>query len=91
MHVILTDETVPADAVRQLRIIYPNLLRMSVRNSSFREEYSVEAGSQPEQTDFLTLLQEFYAFQNQGAVLNEKQQQIVSELLSRLDGEAGAS
>ena len=91
MHVILTDETVPADAVRQLRIIYPNLLRMSVRNSSFREAYSVEAGSQPEQTDFLTLLQEFYAFQNQGAVLNEKQQQIVSELLSRLDGEAGAS
>ena len=91
IRVILTDELPPQDAARILRGIFPNLLQFSIQNSKTRAERTVDAADMPMQTDFLTLLHAFYAFQNQGAVLNEKQQQIVSELLSRLDGEAGAS
>ena len=90
VHVLLTDEEPPADAARQLRTVFPNLLQLTVQNSKIRTDRSVDAGSAPDRADFLTLFSEFYAFQNAGAVPNERQQQIVSELLEQIDGEVHA-
>ena len=90
VHVLLTDEEPPADAARQLRTVFPNLLQLTVQNSKIRTDRSVDAGSAPDRADFLTLFSEFYAFQNAGAVPNERQRQIVSELLEQIDGEVHA-
>ncbi|MBQ8921317.1 MAG: exonuclease SbcCD subunit D [Oscillospiraceae bacterium] len=87
VHVLLLDEEPPADAVRQLRTVFPNLLQMTVRNSKFREDRTVSADSRPEYTDFLKLFSEFYAFQNAGAAPNDRQQEIVRRLLEQIDGE----
>ncbi|HAG14240.1 MAG TPA: exonuclease sbcCD subunit D [Ruminococcus sp.] len=91
VHVILTDEEPPADAVRQLRTVYKNLLCVTYRSSKFREDRFVEAEGQPEKMDFPTLFRAFYAFQNQGAEPSADQMKIVEKLLLQLDREAGAS
>ena len=87
VHILLTDEEPPADANRQLRTVFPNLLQLTVQNSKMRADRSVDADSTPEQSDFLTLFSEFYAFQNAGAVPNDRQQAIVSGLLEQIGGE----
>lgn len=89
LRVILTDELPPQDAAQMLRGIFPNLLQLSVVNSKTRETRTTAAAEQPMETDFLTLLREFYAFQNQGAVLTDAQEAIVRELTAELDREAG--
>ena len=90
VHVLLLDEEPPADAVRQLRTVFPNLLQMTVQNSKFREDRTVTADSMPEHTDFLRLFRDFYAFQNAGAEPNERQQQIIEKLLAQIDREVTA-
>lgn len=87
VHILLTDEEPPADANRQLRTVFPNLLQLTVQNSKMRADRSVDADSTPEQSDFLALFSEFYAFQNAGAVPNDRQQAIVSGLLEQIGGE----
>ena len=87
VHILLTDEEPPADANRQLRTVFPNLLQLTVQNSKMRADRSVDADSTPEQSDFLTLFSEFYAFQNAGAVPNDRQQAIVSGLLEQIGRE----
>lgn len=90
VHILLTDEEPPADAGRQLRTVFPNLLQLTVQNSKMRADCSVDADSKPGTPDragFLTLFSEFYAFQNAGAVPNDRQQAIVSGLLEQIDRE----
>ena len=87
VHILLTDEEPPADANRQLRTVFPNLLQLTVQNSKMRADRSVDADSTPEQSDFLALFSEFYAFQNAGAVPNDRQQAIVSGLLEQIGRE----
>lgn len=89
MQLIITDDEPPADAARQLRTVFPNLLHTVFRSAKFRETRDVAADVMPEQTDFSALLQEFYAFQNNGAALTDTQNTIVKKLLAALDQEAG--
>ncbi len=90
IHVILTDGNPPADAVRMLRTVFPNLLQMTVQNTRIRTDFTPGAQTFPERTDFASMLSDFYAAQNQGAAPKEKQMEIVRELLEKLDKEAGA-
>ena len=90
LHITLTDDNPPSDAVRMLRTVFPNLLQMTVQNSRIRADYTPEAQTAPQQTDFAALLSDFYAAQNQGAVPTEQQMRIVRGLLEQLDREAGA-
>lgn len=89
VHVTLTDETPPADAVRQLRSVFRNLMLMTVHNSHMREDRTVEAEAMPAQSDFLTMLTDFYRFQNNQAEMSESQMKIVRKLMEQLDGKAG--
>ncbi|MBR3448869.1 MAG: exonuclease SbcCD subunit D [Oscillospiraceae bacterium] len=90
LHVILTDDNPPSDAVRMLRTVFPNLLQMTVQNTRMRADYVPEEQTLPQRTDFAALLTDFYAAQNQGAEPTEQQMQIVRDLLEQLDREAGA-
>lgn len=91
IHITLTDEAPPADAVRQLRSVFRNLMLMTVHNSRMREDRVVEAEALPAQSDFLTMLTDFYMFQNNGAKPSEAQLKIVRKLMEQLDEKAGAS
>ena len=90
IHVILTDDNPPSDAVRMLRTVFPNLLQMTVQNTRIRTDFTPGTQSLPERTDFAALLSDFYAAQNQGAAPTERQMEIVRDLLEKLDKEAGA-
>ena len=90
VHAILTDEEPPVDAHRRLRAVFPNLLYTEIRNSKLREDTFVAAEALPEETDFLTLLRQFYAFQNNGAELSENQTAIVQKLLEETEKEVAA-
>ncbi len=90
IHAVLTDEEPPVDAHRRLRAVFPNLLHTEIRNSKLREDTFVAAQAAPEETDFLTLLRQFYAFQNNGAEMNENQTAIVQRLLEETEKEVAA-
>ncbi len=89
IRVILTDELPPQDAARILRSNFPNMLQFTVQNSKTRDTYTTEAAENPMQSDFLTMLREFYAYQNQGAALTPMQETLVRQLTETLDREAG--
>lgn len=89
MQLTVTDDEPPADAARQLRTVFPNLLHTVFRSAKFRETRDVEADTAPERTDFSVLLRDFYAFQNNGAALTDTQNEIVGRLLEQMDREAG--
>ena len=87
LQLIITDEEPPADAVRQLRTVFPNLLHTLFRSSKFRETRDTETDIQPEQIEFTELLHEFYAFVNNGASLSPEQNVLLQKLLEKLDQE----
>lgn len=91
VHITLTDEEPPVDAVRRLRHAFPNLLQTSVRNTKFRED-RLTAGAEPKRVfSFMQMMENFYAFRNNGAAVSESQMKIVQELADRLnEEEAGA-
>lgn len=82
-HITLTDENDVLDAVKKLRIIYPNLLQLEYDNLRTRSSHSVLGTEQPQQKSELELFQEFYELQN-NMPMNQKQQALVSELLESL-------
>lgn len=89
MQLTVTDDEPPAEAVRQLRTVYTNLMHTVFKSAKFREDRNIEAEGLPEQTAFSELLCEFYAFQNQGVRPSDAQMEIVNSLLARLDTEVG--
>ncbi len=87
IHAELTDLLPPPDAARQLRSVFPNLLLLSVRNGKQQEDDLVESVSLPEQSDFMTLLKEFYSSQNGGADMTEQQTALAQEIVQSLEQE----
>ena len=87
IHAIVTDDEPPADAVRQLRSVFRNLLQVTFRSSKYREDRNVETGADPDALDFRSLLNRFYAFQNNGQEPNADQMKIVEKLMEQLDRE----
>ena len=91
VHITLTDEEPPVDAARRLRHAFPNLMLTTVRNTKFREDRQT-AGAEPQKAlGFVQMMQDFYAFRNNGASISDSQMEIVQELLDQLnEEEAGA-
>lgn len=89
LRIILTDEQEPDQAVRHLRSVYPNLLRLDYDNSRTRREL------QPEETEQDTLspleiFEHFFTLRN-GRKMNETEQEIAAEMTARIfDGEEQA-
>ncbi len=64
LHIVLTDEKDVPDAMRKLKTVYPNVLRLDYDNVRTRSGAVVEAAPETEEKSPLALAEEFYALQN---------------------------
>ena len=64
LHIVLTDEEDVPDAMRKLKTVYPNVLRLDYDNVRTRSGAVVEAAPETEEKSPLALAEEFYAMQN---------------------------
>ena len=64
LHIVLTDEEDVPDAMRKLKTVYPNVLRLDYDNVRTRSGVVVEAAPEAEEKSPLALAEEFYALQN---------------------------
>ena len=64
LHIALTDEEDVPDAMRKLKTVYPNVLRLDYDNVRTRSGAVVEAAPETEEKSPLALAEEFYALQN---------------------------
>lgn len=79
LHIILADEDDVPDAMRKLKTVYPNLLRLDYDNARTKSGGAVEVLPEAETKTPMELVSEFYALQN-GQPMNEAQ----SEYMRRL-------
>ena len=83
VHIILTDEEDVPDAMGKLRVIYPNLMKLSYDNRRTRENRAVEALEQLEQQSPLELFARFYEQQN-NQPMTEEQRSFCSALIESI-------
>ncbi len=79
LHIVLTDADDVPDAMRKLKTVYPNLLRLDYDNARTKSGAAVEVLPEAERKTPMELVSEFYALQN-GQPMNEAQ----SEYMRRL-------
>ena len=79
LHIILADEDDVPDAMRKLKTVYPNILRLDYDNARTKSGGVVEVLPEAETKTPMELVAEFYALQN-GQPMNEAQ----SEYMRRL-------
>ena len=79
LHIILTNEDDVPDAMRKLKTVYPNILRLDYDNARTKSGGAVEVLPEAETKTPRELVSEFYALQN-GQPMNEAQ----SEYMRRL-------
>lgn len=64
LHIILTDEENVPEAVGRLRVIYPNLIKLSYDNTRTRRNLEIPSIPEKARQSPLELFREFYALQN---------------------------
>ena len=83
-HIILTDEDVIYDAAAKLRVIYPNLMKITYDNVRTRNDMNYD--TQDERRDDMIpedFLNELYELQN-GCSMNEEQMRYAKELFEKV-------
>lgn len=83
VHITLTDEEDIPDAVRKLRVIYPNLMQLDYDNKRTRAGVCLDGVDQGERKSPLELLEEFYEKQN-GQPMGEEQRAFARDLMERV-------
>lgn len=84
--VILTDDDDIYDAMNKLRNYFPNILQMDYKRSEGELSYSLSDTGDAKNTTPAELFEEFYKLMNGGKEPNERQKEIVSEVLGALAG-----
>ena len=77
IHAILTDENDIADAAAKLRVIYPNLMKISYDNARTREQRDVDGAVDVENRTPLELFEEFYEKQNNAPMSKEQRDFVI--------------
>lgn len=80
VHVVLTDENDVIDAAAKLRVIYPNLMKLSYDNLRTRSRQIIEDAQDVERKSPLELFEEFYEKQN-NQPMSEEQRSFVAECI----------
>jgi exonuclease SbcD len=80
IHAVLTDEEDIPDAISKLRIIYPNLMRLTYDNKRTRENRIVEAAVDVDSKSPIELFEEFYEMQN-NQEMSDEQKELVQGLI----------
>lgn len=83
LHIILTDEEDVPEAVGRLRVIYPNLMKLSYDNTRTRRGSVFEAVEQVQRKTPMDLLKELYEMQN-NQPMNELQERYAQELIEQI-------
>ncbi|MBQ8028001.1 MAG: exonuclease SbcCD subunit D [Clostridia bacterium] len=83
IHIILTDEEDIPDAMARLRVIYPNLMKLSYDNKRTRLCQTVGAAENVEKKTPFELFSEFYETQN-NQPMNEEQTAFINDLIEKI-------
>ena len=83
LHVILTDEEDVPEAVARLRVVYPNLMKLSYDNTRTRSNAVIDGAVDVQKKTQLELFSELYEQQN-NQPMSEIQQQFMQELIERI-------
>lgn len=83
IHAVLTDEEDVPDAMSKLRIIYPNLMKLSYDNKRTKENRTINDVEDVEKKSPIELFEEFYAIQNNQA-MSEEQKKLACDLIEKV-------
>ena len=85
IHVILTDEEDVPEAVGKLRVIYPNIMKLSYDNTRTRENRIVEDAQDIQRKSPLELFEELYQQQN-NQPMSSQQRDFAKQLIEAIGG-----
>ncbi|MCR5156158.1 MAG: exonuclease SbcCD subunit D [Butyrivibrio sp.] len=74
IHVVLTDENDVIDAAAKLRVIYPNLMKLTYDNKRTQSQQIIEDAQDVERKSPLELFEEFYEKQNNQPMSDEQRE-----------------
>ena len=83
IHVVLKDEEDVPDALRKLRVIYPNILKLEYDNKRTREKKSVVSVESVKRKNPMEYIMELYRLQNNDD-MTEEQSKIIEDLLEEI-------
>lgn len=83
LHITLTDEEDVPDAIRKLRVIYPNIMKLDYDNRRTRQAVSLEGMENPDDRSPMELFGAFYQQQN-GQEMTEEQRRWIQELMEEI-------
>ena len=83
LQVILTDEEDVPEAIGKLRVIYPNIMKLTYDNTRTRTHQMIDGAADVEQKTPLQLFGELYEQQN-NQPMSEEQSQFVQELIESI-------
>ena len=86
LHMILTDEEDVPEAVGRLRVIYPNLMKLTYDNTRTRRTAIFDGVEQIQKKTPLELLRELYELQN-NQPMNELQERYAQDLIETIWGQ----
>ncbi len=86
IHAVLTDENDVIDAIARMRVVYPNLMKLSYDNKRTRRQQVVTDAENVEKKTPLELFEEFYEKQNNQS-MTEEQKKLSQELIESIWGE----
>ena len=83
LHIVLTDEEDVAEAAGRLRVIYPNMMRLSYDNTRTRSDRSIEGAEAVEKKSPLDLFGELYEMQN-NRQFSEEQENTLQRMIENI-------
>lgn len=86
LHIVLTDEDDVPEALGQLRLIYPNLMKLSYDNTRTRTDQIVGAAEDIQRKSPLELFEELYELQN-NQPMSEEQRAFTRQLIEDIQEE----
>ena len=83
IHAILTDEEDVPEAVGRLRVIYPNLMKLSYDNTRTRAQHFFDGAQDVQRKSPLELFEELYELQN-NQPMSEEQRSFAQDMIESI-------
>jgi len=83
LHIVLTDEEDVQEALGRLRVIYPNIMRLTYDNTRTRSNQIIEGAENVQRKSPLTLFEELYELQN-NQPMSDEQRAFAQELIETI-------
>ena len=87
LHLVLTDEEDIPEAVGRLRVIYPNMMKLSYDNTRTRSNRIIDGACEVQSKSPIALFEELYRKQN-NQPMSDEQRSFVAELLETIREES---